>query len=120
MGIESTLFSMAGVGEAYNIFGFIFFFLFILLLDKWGYTRNSLVSCLLLKIFRNTWSSSLGFLFFFLRWAVFMEMKWTQMSAGMCTHTQRHTNATAHTHLYSPPLPSPLPTKKWLIFLRHS
>lgn len=65
MGIESTLFSMAGVGEAYNIFGFIFFFLFILLLDKWGYTRNSLVSCLLLKIFRNTWSSILGFFFFF-------------------------------------------------------
>ena len=28
MGIESTLFSMVGVGEAYNIFGFIFFFLF--------------------------------------------------------------------------------------------
>lgn len=118
MGIESTLFSMVGVGEAYNIFGFIFFFLFILLLDKWGYTRNSLVSCLLLKIFRNTWSSSLGF---FLKVGCLHgnEMD-TDERWHVHTHTQRHTNATAHTHLYSPPLPPPLPTKKWLIFLRHS
>lgn len=51
--------------------------------------------------------------------AVFMEMKWTQMSAGT-VHTHRGIQMQPHTPICIVLPFLTLPNKKWLIFLRHS
>lgn len=74
------------------------FLLFTLLLDKWGSfpepaccdtnLRSSLVTCLLPRIFRNTWTQQPGLGFY-----------GSEMHTDEHTHTHRHTNAFINTHL---------------------